>query len=349
MKKNRLTNISKACKTVYGYTPDEFYATQDLWRKVIHPDDKETWRGQFRPLTLGKVVKAQYRIIHKDGSIHWVEHHIIPTMDDNNELLRVDGITRDITEKIQAEAEIFSLNASLERKVLERTEQLEAAVKELEAFSYSVSHDLRAPLRVINGFGKLLMRKYDGKLDKDAVETLQAIVGNAKRMGQLIDDLLDFSRLGKTPIVKNEVDMVEMVKNVLTETLSVEPVNTTEINLKELTPALCDPSLIKQVWVNLVSNAVKYSRKRDKPEIEIGTIGENGHTTYYIRDNGAGFDMEHSDKLFGVFQRLHKMDEYEGTGVGLALAKRIINKHGGKIWAEAKVDQGATFYFTLPH
>lgn len=349
IKSNRLTNISPASAIVYGYTPAEFYSNPELWKQVIHPEDKHLLKGKFKPLYQGEQLRIQYRIIHKDGSIRCIENHIIPTVGANNEVMRLDGITRDRTEKMKAEAEIINLNASLEQKVLERTEQLEAAVKELEAFSYSVSHDLRAPLRVINGFGKLLMRRYEDKLDKDAMESLQAIVGNAKQMGQLIDDLLDFSRLGKAPVVKNEVDMTEMVKSVVSETMAFEPANISRINLRELQPALCDAALIKQVWVNLVSNAVKYSRKRDNPQIEIGTIGENGHTTYYVKDNGAGFDMEHSDKLFGVFQRLHKVAEYEGTGVGLALVKRIINKHGGKIWAEGKVDQGATFYFTLPH
>jgi two-component system sensor histidine kinase/response regulator len=217
----------------------------------------------------------------------------------------------------------------------------------MEAFSYSVSHDLRAPLRIINGFGKLLIRKYADKFDADGRENLEIIMTNATHMGNLIDDLLDFSRMGRTELKKNTLDMNDMVKTVVDEVKSSDH-NVAEVRMNDLKPANADPALLKQVWLNLVSNAAKYSRKKEKPVIEIGTFGENGSLTYYVKDNGAGFDMEHYGKLFGVFQRLHKVTEYEGTGVGLALTQRIINRHGGKIWAESKVDEGATFYFTLP-
>ena len=249
-------------------------------------------------------------------------------------------------EKVSQEA-LKALNETLEQKVYDRTIQLETVNKELEGFNYSVSHDLRAPLRVIQGFGKMLLKTASGKISTAEQDNLQAIVSNAKHMGQLVDDLLDFSRLGRAQLTRNTVDMEEVILDVLKEIKSSDPNNGSVISVKNMQLTNCDPTLVKQVWINLISNAVKYSRKKEKPQIEIGSTGLNGHQTFYIKDNGAGFDMEHSEKLFGVFQRLHKVAEYEGTGVGLALVHRIITKHGGKIWADAKPNEGATFYFTL--
>lgn len=251
-----------------------------------------------------------------------------------------------LEEENQQKDVIVALNATLEKKVKERTLELEISNNELESFSYSVSHDLRAPLRIINGYGKMLLKNNKDKLDARGQEDLQVIMDNAKHMGNLIDDLLNFSRLGRAAIEKDKVNMTDMVKAVVEEVKS-ESNTKAEIKLGEFEPTECDPALMKQVWVNLVSNAVKYSRKKENPVIEIGSTGHNGHQTYYIKDNGVGFDMEHADKLFAVFQRLHKVTEYEGTGVGLSLVQRIISKHGGKIWADGKVDEGATFYFTL--
>ena len=245
--------------------------------------------------------------------------------------------------------ELKALNETLEIKVKERTSQLEAVNKELEAFCYSVSHDLRAPLRIINGFGKSIMKKDAANLTQDVRENLEIIMKNATQMGMLIDDLLDFCRLGRAPLAVKTIDMNEMVKTVIDEVQAVNETAKPEFNIHELTKAKCDPVLMKQVWTNLISNAVKYSRKKGQPIIEIGTTHVNGSATFFVKDNGAGFDMKFSDKLFAVFQRLHKVTEYEGTGVGLALVHRIITKHDGKIWAEAKVNEGATFYFTLPN
>jgi light-regulated signal transduction histidine kinase (bacteriophytochrome) len=235
----------------------------------------------------------------------------------------------------------------LEEKVAERTWQLKAANDELESFSYSVSHDLRAPLRIINGYAKMLVKKEHTNLSADSVELLNVIMTNARHMGQLIDNLLDFSRLGRTSLVKHQLDMNDIVRVAIEEVKAADKNIKADIKILPMNNSLGDTSLIKQVWANLISNAVKYSRNRQYPVIEIGSIGHNGGLTYYIKDNGAGFDMAHSDKLFAVFQRLHKVTEYEGTGVGLALTHRIISKHGGKIWADSQIDHGATFYFTL--
>lgn len=248
-------------------------------------------------------------------------------------------------EKIQKEM-LKAMNEALEQRVLERTAELETTNKELESFNYSISHDLRAPLRIIQGYGKMLIKTAATKLDESEMENIKDMVGNARRMGTLVDDLLDFSRLGRTQLTKTQVNMDEVVKNVIKEIKTSDP-NSAEIKIEGLDKASCDPVLIKQVWTNLISNAVKYSRKTEKPVIEIGSTGVNGQQLFFVKDNGAGFDMAYADKLFGVFQRLHKVTEYEGTGVGLALVHRIVTKHGGKIWADAKTNEGATFYFTL--
>jgi signal transduction histidine kinase len=249
-------------------------------------------------------------------------------------------------EKVKQDA-LKALNETLEQKVIERTSELETVNKELDGFNYSVSHDLRAPLRVIQGYGKMLLKTASPKLDSDERDNLLAMVNNSKRMGQLVDDLLDFSRLGRAQLSRNPVDMEDVVKCVLKELKASEPNVHAEIHVQNMQQAHCDPTLIRQVWMNLISNAVKYSRKKEFPVIEIGSTGLNGHQIFYVKDNGAGFDMQYSGKLFGVFQRLHKITEYEGTGVGLALVHRIVTRHGGKIWAEAKPEAGATFYFTL--
>jgi len=249
-------------------------------------------------------------------------------------------------EKVQKEL-LKAMNESLEQRVLERTAELETVNKELEGFNYSVAHDLRAPLRVIQGYGKMIMKSAKDKLGSMELEALNDMITNARHMGNLVDDLLEFSRMGRTQLVKAQVNMEEVVKEVVGEVKAAEPNSRAEIKVTGLQKINCDPVLMKQVWVNLISNAIKYSRKKEKPEIEIGSTGINGSQIFFIKDNGAGFDMQYADKLFAVFQRLHKVTEYEGTGVGLALVHRIVSKHGGKIWAEAKINEGATFYFTL--
>jgi len=256
----------------------------------------------------------------------------------------IHAMARDITGRKEAEAAISELNNDLEK----RAAQLEAANRELEAFSYSVSHDLRAPLRAIDGFSRILQDEYSGKLDKNGNRLLEVVRKNAQNMGQLIDDLLAFSRLGRKEIQPAQIDMADLAKSVFAELHSADPACRSRLEIESIPPALGDPALLRQVFVNLLSNAAKYSRIKQQPIIEIGGGSKNGSNLYFVKDNGAGFDMQYADKLFGVFQRLHHPEEFEGTGVGLAIVQRIIHRHGGKVWAEGKVNDGATFYFTLP-
>jgi light-regulated signal transduction histidine kinase (bacteriophytochrome) len=272
---------------------------------------------------------------------------MLAVRDDEGKIIGLTMAATDITQRKNIEEDIKALNESLELKVKERTAELENSNKELEAFGYSVSHDLRAPLRIINGYGQLLINDCADKLNEEENECLQVIMNSTTRMGQLIDDLLNLSHLGRAALMKKRVNMNDLVKEVIGE-LKAGDHCTAEIILNELPCSDCDPNLTKQVWTNLISNAIKYSRKSDHPHIEIGIQDHNGSHAYYVKDNGAGFEMKFAGKLFEVFQRLHHTSEYEGTGVGLAITHRIISKHGGKIWAEAKVDEGATFYFTLP-
>ncbi|GAT31550.1 PAS domain S-box-containing protein [Terrimicrobium sacchariphilum] len=247
------------------------------------------------------------------------------------------------TQREQMEAEIFV--SSL--KVQEVNRQLEAANKELEAFSYSVSHDLRAPLRAIDGFSLAVAEDYGSLLPEEGRRYLEIIRQGAQRMGTLIDDLLTFSRLSRRPLAVSPVEMNTLVRNVLAELSAQHDRRIVEIRQGDLPPASGDLALLKQVWLNLLSNAFKYTRRRNPAIIEIGAILQDGETVYFVRDNGTGFDMRYADKLFGVFQRLHRAEDYEGTGVGLAIVQRVVHRHGGRAWADAKEDHGATFYFTL--
>jgi light-regulated signal transduction histidine kinase (bacteriophytochrome) len=250
-------------------------------------------------------------------------------------------------ERRTAEEKLQQLNTELERRVIERTQQFEAANKELEAFSYSVSHDLRSPLRTMDGFSQALVEDYGPQLPEEGRRYLQTIREGAQRMGALIDDLLEFARLSQLALKKQAVDMDMLVRTVLEELDPLEQERKIEIRRGELPPCLGDPALLKQVWLNLISNALKYTRKCKAAIVEIRCARVNGANTYFVRDNGTGFDMQYAHKLFGVFQRLHRAEDYEGTGVGLAIVQRVVHRHGGRVWAEAAVDRGATFYFTL--
>jgi light-regulated signal transduction histidine kinase (bacteriophytochrome) len=235
----------------------------------------------------------------------------------------------------------------LEQRVIERTAQLEAANKELEAFSYSISHDLRAPLRAMHGFSRILLEEHAPHLAPEAQHYLRSVRDNAQHMGQLIDDLLTFARLSRQPLKRQRVECTDLVRQVLVELGSEYAGRRVDIAIGDLPSCQADPALLKQVLVNLCTNALKFTRYREVAVIEIGCLKADGESVYFVKDNGVGFDMQYVGKLFGVFQRLHRANEFDGTGVGLAIVQRIISRHGGRVWAEAAVNQGATFYFTL--
>lgn len=238
----------------------------------------------------------------------------------------------------------------LEQQLAERTAELEAANKELDAFSHSVAHDLRAPLRAIDGFSEILLSEYAGSLPADAQEYLRDILSSARRMGMMVDELLALSRLNRQPVKQQSVDCDQLVRDCLVELNGEFAGRPVEWQIASLPPCQADPALLKQVWLNLISNAIKYTARRDPAVIEVGSQpGENSpRQTYFVRDNGVGFDMRYAHKLFGVFQRLHRAEDFPGTGVGLATVQRIVHRHGGSVWAEGQPDVGATFYFSLP-
>lgn len=271
----------------------------------------------------------------------------VPLKDKDGHIFSAMVVSIDITELKNAQRQINELNETLEWKVAARTEELASVNRELEAFAYSVSHDLRAPLRIIDGFADILVSDYGNVLDEEGKRTVSVIVSSARRMGQLIDDLLNLSQLGRQEIVTTAVDMNRLVASVVQEQLASSPVKAS-VTSDDLLPALCDERLVRQVWTNLVSNALKYSSKKPDPQVHITSFSHGRMSVYSIRDNGIGFNMNYAHKLFGIFQRLHKASDFEGTGVGLALVQRIIHRHGGNVWAEAKEGQGATFFFTLP-
>jgi PAS domain S-box-containing protein len=253
-----------------------------------------------------------------------------------------------ITERKEAEEEIRHLNAGLEQRVIERTTQLEVAVKEIEAFSYSVSHDLRAPIRAMDGYSRMMLEDYGEKVDEEGRRTLKIIRSEAKRMGVLIDDLLAFSRLSRQPMVSSDVDMMALAKSVFESLAALERDRKLQLVLRPLPVIQGELAMLRQVWVNLLSNAIKYTKGREVAQIEIGAENGAKEQTYYVQDNGAGFDMRFVGKLFGVFERLHTDQEFPGTGVGLAIVQRVITRHGGRVWAEGKINEGATIYFAMP-
>ena len=230
----------------------------------------------------------------------------------------------------------------------ERTAELERAVKELETFSYSVSHDLRAPLRTINGYSRILLDEFAAELPEGALRKLENIREVARQMGQLIDDILEFSRLSRHTLTRRAVNMQALAAETFEALMTGQPTRQVQFQMQPLPEAFADLTLMRQVFSNLLDNALKYSRQRQPAIIECGFTELDGQTVYYVRDNGAGFDMRYADKLFGVFQRLHRAEEFEGTGIGLANVKRILERHGGRIWAESQLEQGSTFYFTIP-
>jgi len=330
-------------------TPDDIIGKTDYdmgWKK----EESDSYVAMDRRVMESDM--ASYHIIEPqlqaDGKQAWLETCKVPLHDEQGQVIGLLGTYLDITERKQAEDQIRELNASLERRVSERTAQLETAVRELDSFSYSVSHDLRSPLRAVDGFSRILIDDHASRLDDDGLRMLGVIRNETQRMGQLIDDLLAFSRLGRQQLESEMIDMHALAQTVFDELAALDPARQLRLDLHPLPSARGTKAMIRQVWANLISNAIKFTRDRAPGEIEIGVRdGADGVPIYYVKDNGAGFDMRYADKLFGVFQRLHTQQEFTGTGVGLALVERIVQRHGGRVWAEGGIQRGAVFYFTL--
>lgn len=305
-------------------------------------------RNLWVAISSGNIWRGELKNRAKNNSYYWVDTTIVPFLSKQGKPYQYLAIKSDITLRKNIEEELNTMNTELEGMVKERTMQLEQVNEELEAFTYSVSHDLRAPLRIIDGYADILITDHDSRLDDESRRILGVIMSNARHMGQLIDDLLNLSRIGRKEINSLLIDMNDLVQEVFAERQMISSSDKIKVITGNLESCYCDRGLIKQVWVNLISNAIKYSSLREEPIIEIGSFRDGEETIYMVKDNGVGFNMNYSSKLFGVFQRLHKISEYPGTGVGLAIVKRIVLKHGGRVWANAEPDRGATFYFGIP-
>ena len=286
-------------------------------------------------------------VFDAQGKLVYIIHHV-EDVTEFVRLKRLDGERHRLTAELRSRAEKMEAEVyARAQEVAETSRLLEQANAELESFSYSVSHDLRAPLRAINGFSLALLEDYGTTLPPDGQALLARVRENTKRMAQLIDDLLVFSRLGRKPLEMGPVDLASLMQSVVEEQRQADPKRAIEVVVHSLPATLGDAGLLRQALSNLIENAFKFTRRQPKARIEVGSRVEGAETVYYVRDNGAGFDMKYATKLFGVFQRLHGESDFEGTGVGLALVQRIVHRHGGRVWAQAAVDQGATFYFTL--
>jgi len=340
---------NKGGEKIFGYSPAEAIGKNILL--IIPPDRVDEETNILNKIYNNEIINHFETIrIKKNGERFPVAITVSPLKDASGRITGISKIIRDITWKKNREEEIILANKKLTAKSKEdekREGDLLTANKDLESFSYSVSHDLRTPLRAINGYAKMLEEDYSTVLDAEGKRFLVEVRSNANKMGVLIDDLLTFSRLGRKGITRSRVDINKLLETVLSE-INLGMTHHAQIKFSNLLPSFADYNLLQHVFTNLLSNAIKYSSKKEKPLIEIKSERKNGKLKYSICDNGVGFDMQYAHKLFGVFQRLHSNEEFSGTGVGLAIVQRIIHKHDGKVWAEGKEGQGATFFFSLP-
>jgi PAS domain S-box-containing protein len=331
--------LNPAFSETLGYSARELLERPML--DFVHEEDRPATLAEMEKLRHGvPTIQFENRYRCRDGSWKWLSWKVQPFPGEG----LLYATARDVTHRRKTEERIRALNRSLEARAAE----LEETNRELDSFSYSVSHDLRGPLRAIDGFSRMLEEDFNERLDDEGRRLIQVIRDNSQKMAALIDDLLAFSRLGRKPIARGPVDMNALVNGLLVqlrEQTGLDP----EVVVSDLGTAYCDETLLRQVWTNLLSNAFKFTSGRSDARIEVGLLPPDADfSTWYVKDNGAGFDMKYADKLFGVFQRLHSESEFAGTGVGLAIVHRVVARHGGRVWAEAQVGKGATFFFSLP-
>jgi len=334
-------------EAMYGLPPGGFGGSLGNWQELMCPEDRDQAARHMQEAMETGSFEAEWRVIRPDGNTRWLFARAWVFKDGAGKPLRMVGANIDVTERKHAELEVLRINTELEQRVEQRTLQLEAANRELEAFAYSVSHDLRAPLRGIDGWSLALLEDYDAQLDDGARKYLNRVRSETQRMGNLIDDMLQLSRVNRGEMKLHRVDLTALANQIAARLRDAQPERSMEFVIEPELVASGDSRLLEIALTNLFSNAVKFTGTRDKALIEFGRIEKEGEMAFYIRDNGAGFDMAYSGNLFGAFQRLHKVSEFPGSGIGLATVQRVVRRHGGRVWAEAHVERGATFWFTL--
>ncbi|MHA1125251.1 MAG: ATP-binding protein, partial [Candidatus Heimdallarchaeota archaeon] len=346
--KNKIMYANDRACEIFGYPHEEFMKLRTFI--MIAPEDRERYLSDVQEMvtSCSKYKETEYWIVQKNGNRRYINNRQHVIYNEIGKPIDVFILTSDLTEKKIAEENLKKLNEELEMRVIKRTAQLALANEDLESFSYSVSHDLRTPLRSIDGFSQALQEDYKDQVDATGQDYLNRIRGATKRMGFLIDDILDLSRLTRKEITMEEINFSKLVNEIVKEFKRNDLDRAITINVQKNIKVRADSTLLRTVMENLIGNAWKFTSKKENATIEIGSAFLNNETTYYVKDNGVGFDKTYADKLFAVFQRLHSLSEFTGTGIGLAIVQRVISKHNGNIWAESELNQGATFYFTLP-
>ena len=341
------TEHSINCLAVTGYTAEEYKENNLLWFEMVCEEDKEIVKDQVKLLLSGhkaNIPPIEHRIIHKDRTIRWIRNTVVPRYDEQGKMISYDGLVSDITERKLAEIKINQLNEELHRHVV----QLENANRELEAFSYSVSHGLRTPLTSISGYSNMLLKRHSASISGECNQYIAVIKNNAQKMEKLIDDLLSRAYLSWKPIKETEINVNELVNDIIEELKPLTSSRDIQYKIKELPNAIADRTMLHEVFTNYLTNAIKYTAVKEKAIIDIDGWSDLSDNIYYVRDNGIGFEIKDAENIFGIFQRLHQQPEFKGTGVGLSIVQRIIQRHGGRVWAESEPDKGSTFYFSLP-
>jgi PAS domain S-box-containing protein len=348
-----ITYVSPSVERMRGFTPEE--AMNQPLDEILTPESMAVSMAYWQELAARSEAglppqefHGEYEYYRKDGSTVWTEVQVIPHVGPGGDIIEILGVTRDISERKRAEKEIRRLNDELEERVLVRTAQLEEANAELEAFIYSASHDLRTPLRAIDGFSQMVAEDAAARLEPGDLEHLQRVRAAAQRMGLLIDRLVALSRSGGGDLVYETVDLSAMALSILEDLRLRDPGRHVQAVVQPGLSANADATLLRVILTNLLENAWKFTSRHETARIEVGAVDAGRAPAFFVRDDGAGFDMKAADRIFGAFQRYHSDDEFEGDGIGLATARRLVARHGGHLWAEAQIEKGATFSFTLP-
>ncbi len=348
--------ISPQIEALLGFSQKEWLEDPILWYTQLHPEDRERWHVEFaRTCATGERFRSEYRFLARDGRVVWVHGEAQMVRDEAGRPLFLQGMAYDISERKRAEEALQAVNTELESRVRERTAQLEEANAELarsnaelEQFAYVASHDLQEPLRMVSSFTQLLAKRYQGKLGDDADDFIGYVVDGAARMQQLINDLLAYSRVGRTDKGLASTDCMAVLTAVRANLRRIIEENGVEVIVAPLPSLWTEESQLLQLFQNLIGNAIKFRKKDEPPRVQVGASRQGEEWLFWVRDNGIGIEQQYSERIFHVFQRLHNRKEYPGTGIGLAVCKKVVERHGGRIWVESELGKGSTFYFTLP-